>query len=846
MQSMKGKILVAALVGIIALTAAWLVSRLAFEQMLITVEELSEPNEKLETVNKIFHGIVNLDRLEEVRDFPLSDEESFEVLSQTDRIQISLDSLQILCADNENQTSLIDSVKIMLNLREEVLIEFLEVRKKLADKEFYEDEIALLEEIVANPMTDSLVMTTAHKIVTTIVQPRDTIAIESEDQSALKAFWKSITGKSKKPTQAEVLKEQKVVEEELSMQIDTLVYAQRDSILDEAKELINSISEGQRYEQERYFEREAELAEIERSFYAQVLSILSTVEQEVIRQTAENTSSAQEVVSRSASNISLIMVVFLLVTIFLLVLILLDISKSNTYRIQLIAAKEEAEFHSLARQRFLSNMSHELRTPLQSILGFAEQLDDQLAQGSTLKQEDVKSIHQSSLHLLQIVNEVLDFNKISSGNFTFVEEPFKLKQVVNEALLNMKPQATKKAIDLRLELLPSLPDTVVGDAFRLKQILLNLIGNAIKFTPSGSVKLQVSSQIQADGHLIRFSVEDTGIGISPDELGKIFDYFEQGERTIARDFGGSGLGLSIVKALVEGQNGKVEVESEPGKGSTFSFELFFRHAPASSSESAAKPLANVSPDTIIWMIEDDTLIAKLCSTILTKHGIDHRVFHSAEDMLYIPRDENISLILTDIRLPGMSGIELCRKLRNEPQSNLKIAAITANGLQAERDEILGSGFDRVLVKPFTTDELLNLIGECLGGLDSTPSVAPQVILEKDSNSRFDPIIQMAMGDVAMEQEILTQFADDSTSDAEMLRNAVKSEDYAMAAELLHRLAGRTAQAGARSLAENFRRLELTLRKQEVPESFVADIDDMLTELDTLITLAHREAVRTDS
>jgi DNA-binding response OmpR family regulator len=441
---------------------------------------------------------------------------------------------------------------------------------------------------------------------------------------------------------------------------------------------------------------------------------------------------------------------------------------------------------------------------------------------------------------------VLDFNKISSGNFTFVEEPFKLKQVVNEALLNMKPQATKKAIDLRLELLPSLPDTVVGDAFRLKQILLNLIGNAIKFTPSGSVKLQVSSQIQADGHLIRFSVEDTGIGISPDELGKIFDYFEQGERTIARDFGGSGLGLSIVKALVEGQNGKVEVESEPGKGSTFSFELFFRHAPASSSESAAKPLANVSPDTIIWMIEDDTLIAKLCSTILTKHGIDHRVFHSAEDMLYIPRDENISLILTDIRLPGMSGIELCRKLRNEPQSNLKIAAITANGLQAERDEILGSGFDRVLVKPFTTDELLNLIGECLGGLDSTPSVAPQVILEKDSNSRFDPIIQMAMGDVAMEQEILTQFADDSTSDAEMLRNAVKSEDYAMAAELLHRLAGRTAQAGARSLAENFRRLELTLRKQEVPESFVADIDDMLTELDTLITLAHREAVRTDS
>jgi signal transduction histidine kinase/CheY-like chemotaxis protein/HPt (histidine-containing phosphotransfer) domain-containing protein len=843
MQSMKGKILVAALVGIIALSAAWLISRVAFEKMLTTVEELSEPNATLEKVNDVFHGIVNLNRLEEVRDFPSTEEESMEVLSQTDQILYDLDSLRNLYAEDDVQTGLIDSVKYLLKRREEVLIEFLDVRKKLADSEFYQDEIALLEEIVANPMTDSLVMTTAHKIVTTIVQPSDTISIESESQNALKEFWKSITRKNKKEIQAEVRKEQKVVEEELSTQIDTLVYAQRDSILDEARQLINTISAGQRSKQERYFEREAELAEIERSFYAQVLSILSSVEQEVIRQNSENTLSAQQVVNRSAANISLIMVVFLVVTIFLLVLILLDISKSNTYRTKLIAAKEEAEFHSLARQRFLSNMSHEIRTPLQSILGFAEQLDDQLAQGMPLKQEDVKSIHHSSLHLLQIVNEVLDFNKISSGNFTFAEAPFKLKEVVNEALLNIKPQAAKKAIDLRLNIVSSLPDMLVGDAFRLKQILLNLLGNAIKFTSSGWVKVEVAGQKRGEGHLVRFSVSDTGIGIPADEFEKIFEYFEQGERTIARDFGGSGLGLSIVKALVEGQNGKVEVKSEPGKGSTFSFELLYKNAPSKAAIPRPRYLEHVHPDAKIWMIEDDTLIAKLCSSILTKHGIEHRVFHSAEDMLYIPRDEDISLILTDIRLPGMSGIELCKKLRNERGAGFKIAAITANGLQVERDEILDAGFDRVLVKPFTTNEFLNLIGDCLEKDTTQPANKNEPTpIQGHSNSRFSALLQMAMGDEAMEKEILSQFADDSTSDSNKLVSAMKAQDDALATELLHRLAGRTAQAGARSTAAGFRQMELAFRSGTVPQNHVDEIGELLSELSVLVSHAQREAM----
>lgn len=804
--SLRGKIMIAALAGIVALGAAWYISRFAFGQMLQTVEELSEPNEKLQMVNAIFHGIVNMDRFEEIENFPTSESESLEILSETDRIQISLDSLAILCADNERQTSLIDSVRHLLEQREEVMFRFLEERKKLAQNNYVNEELKLLQEIVDNPMTDSLVLTKAHKIITRIEKSADTVVVQTESSSALMDFLRGIVGKNKKSETLEITKEDEIVEEELNTQIDTLVFTRRDSVLTVAQNLIGSISASQKKKRESYFAREEELAAIERSFVAQVVAILSTVEQEVIRQNTDNTASAQKVVTESVRNISIVLLAFFVVTFILVLLILIDISRSARYRLQLVNAKEEAEYHSAARQRFLSNMSHEIRTPLQSIIGYAEQLQ----QAERPDKEDINSIYSSSSHLLQIVNEVLDFNRINSGKFTFEENPFNLQELLKEVTFNLKPQVRAKGIELILEDQSGLKTDLIGDAFRLKQILFNLLGNAIKFTESGHVKLKVRSVKKGLGSQIIFTVEDTGIGIEKDKIGAIFSQFEQADASISRTFGGSGLGLSIVKSLVESRDGSINVQSTPGKGSVFQVTLTYAHVETNLLQNNVKSIDPGSFNGTVWLVDDDKLIARLCSTILSKYNVEHRVFHTAEDLLFIPWDSQVKLVLTDIRLPGIGGRELCAALRKKHGASLRIAAMTAEAVPEEREAILKSGFNQILHKPFNQSDLLNLILEFAAEGALSESAEKPESTGKD-HPDFRNLKKMTMEDPDLMRSILALFIQDSLEDLEKIFLAVSIADSDAASDLFHRLAGRIAQIGDTDLAAKFRKFEIDIR-----------------------------------
>lgn len=833
-SSIRGKILITALVGVIALGAAWLVTNLAFSKMLGTVQELSEPNAKLEVLNEAFLGIAGLNRFEELNALSPDSPESMEILTESDKIFNSLDSLQKLCADNEVQLMLIDSVQQLLVQRNEVLENYLDIRKRMAGNEYVNREIALLEEIVANPMTDSLVLTTAHKIVTTIVKPSDTITIESESQSALKEMWQSLTRKNKRTERAEVIREEIQREEEISTQVDTLVFAQRDSVLNKAKKLINSISQTQKERQEIYFAKETELVEVERSFMTQLLNVLSAVEQEVIKQNADNTASAQSVVTNSVRNISIILLVFFIVTFILIVLILTDIAKSNTYRLQLVKAKEEAEFHSMARQRFLSNMSHEIRTPLQSIIGYAEQLQED----KTPQKDDIKSIYGSASHLLQIVNEVLDYNRINSGKFTFEQGSFDMHELLREVILNLKPQVFKKDVKLILDDRISSRDNFIGDAFRLKQILFNLLGNAIKFTHAGHVKLIVSEHKKDNESKVHFEIEDTGIGIESNKIEKIFSHFEQADATVAQQYGGSGLGLSIVKALVNGQDGNIQVESTPGVGSKFSVHLTFKREEVQTQEKKiSKKNYSIDFDGVIWLVDDDRLIAKLCSTILSKYEIAHQVFHTAEDFLAAPWDENVRLVFTDIRLPGMSGLELCKELREKFGETIKIAAITAEAILEERERILRDGFDFLLVKPFNEKGLVDLIRN----LSDSGKSEKGVLDLPPASERFVSLRQMTMGDEDLLKTILEQFVQDSKNDANELQRALNDKDRDTVALVLHRLAGRTAQAGERDVSDRFRDMEINLHEGGEMSGYSEKLRNVLKALKELVQEAEKLA-----
>ena len=329
-----------------------------------------------------------------------------------------------------------------------------------------------------------------------------------------------------------------------------------------------------------FIDKESVLNKVDNKLIKRIMAVLKQVEAEAVTQTALNNITAKNVVSTSVTRISYIIFAFLLITVSLLYFILRDIRRINQYRLDIEAARDEAEYHGQAKQRFLSNMSHEIRTPLQSIIGYAELMREQ----EYANKSDIDAIYRSSEHLMHIVNEVLDYNHIISGKFNINKTVFNMAELVNNVCSAMKLQADKKNLQLITDY--NIPDDqyISGDVFRLRQILYNLLGNAVKFTNTGEVKLAITSNSTKSGTRYNFTVSDTGIGLSDKDISRIFNDFEQVSGNPA-NVKGTGLGLPITKALIEVQGGRVDVKSIVGNGSSFIFSLSYEKCRASCYKS---------------------------------------------------------------------------------------------------------------------------------------------------------------------------------------------------------------------------------------------------------------------
>ncbi|MDO7744067.1 MAG: ATP-binding protein, partial [Pedobacter sp.] len=358
-----------------------------------------------------------------------------------------------------------------------------------------------------------------------------------------------------------------------------------------------------------------------------------------------------------------------------------------------------------AKQRFLSNMSHEIRTPLQSIIGYAEIIRSQ----AHPKQKDIEAIYHSSEHLLQIVNEILDYNRIISGKFTFQSKRFNIVRLLDEVISVMRPQAEQKQLQMRTEIALHDIEHIVGDPFRLKQILYNLLSNAIKFTQSGEVVLSVFYKRQSDQLHFTFIVKDTGIGLSEADAARVFNEFEQIDSPDKEviNKAGAGLGLTIIKSLIENQDGRIYLKSKQGRGSTFTVYLTFTVAPESKKVEKVKQITQTIYTTDkVWVVDDDQLILDLCDIIFSKKNIDHLCFSSPLKMLESDWDPAVKFILMDMRMPELSGVELCHLMREKIPADVKIYAMTAQVLPEELEEVLNQGFDGLIMKPFRESDLL--------------------------------------------------------------------------------------------------------------------------------------------
>ena len=526
-----------------------------------------------------------------------------------------------------------------------------------------------------------------------------------------------------------------------------------------------------------------------------------------------------------------------------------DISEQKRTELELIKAKELAEKAVVIKEQFLTNMSHEIRTPMNGIIGFAKILE-----GTKLnddQKQSVEAIKKAGQNLMVIINDILDFSKIEANKMTVEEANFSLSKTVDSVIELLTQNAVEKKIKLLCDIDSAIHDELIGDPTKLSQILFNLIGNALKFTEKGFVEL-VITEIEGNESesLLKFSVIDSGIGISKDKIDSIFESFNQASNETTRKYGGTGLGLTITRRLVELQGGQITAESIVSKGSEFTFSLKYKKANQIIESPVALNIKNISPDFLkdinILLVEDNELNQLLAVKVFEKWDKKIDIANNGVEAIEKISTNFYDIILMDIQMPGMDGIELTRYIRSSmgEKSNIPIIALTAHATKGEERRCFENGVNDYLSKPYNFEELLNKLYHNLKN-NTVDSVLFMESQQKEIASEklidFKYLKDFSDGDDTFVKNMISLFLNNTPETMQIILESNKNDDIKILKDEIHKLKSSLSILGMIKASNCVEVIEMEIEKNPLGQKR----KDEVNNLNEICQLAIKELELTD-
>ncbi|MCB2221920.1 MAG: response regulator [Bacteroidetes bacterium] len=563
-------------------------------------------------------------------------------------------------------------------------------------------------------------------------------------------------------------------------------------------------------------QNELELARTNNKLTVRIYNLIDKMEEEELIDRGNRAEEARRLAEETYRWIGWFILSGTVLAIIVIFVILNYVRKSRTTQKALISAKNQAENLARAKEMFMANVSHEIRTPMNVISGFLDQLLKKPIEESI--KDTLQIIKSSSDHLVRIINDILDFSKLQSGKMKLEQTDFNPRDFMQEIRMLFENQANENNTKLLFEVHEKFPEVILGDPIRLKQILINLIGNAIKFTKNGTVSCKITAEDQISNNLVmNLVVEDTGIGIGEENLEKIFEDFTQAESDTSRKFGGTGLGLSIVKQLIDLHQGKIRVESQKNQGSKFICKIPYKLGNLAYVEHKQLNELDV-PDAIkqqsVLIVDDEVYNRKLIRTILDKWEVKSEEAEDGMDAIEKVKTNTYDFILMDVRMPGLDGFKVTQFIRQtlklSPEDTAIILISAASASREEIKQYKTQGINDYLPKPFDEALLLKSMRAIIEGEKMTTVAKAKNFEEKpnpEHTIHFKELYRVADNDTEFIKEMLEQFLESFEHGLGSIKESMPEKNWDSISNAAHKMASPCRHIGAHALLNDLKQIE---------------------------------------